>query len=393
MHFLINKTSYTKKPTIAIIGTRGIPAGYGGCETIAQELGAGLVKKGYSVYVSCEAKGVFFKHYGIYKGIRLVYFPVIRSIRALSEVLLYDMLSIAWTTFRVDVLYMQGFSSILLLIFPRILGKEVMVNVDGFEAARPKFHPLLRFFYRSFESLTAKIAKHVVVDSKSVGRYYQQRYKINPIYIPNGGGCTRIIKPLGVETLDKFGVKKGEYYLYIARLTPDNSIDFIVDAFSKSSSQKKLLVIGPLENNIFIKRLTLNKDPRVIFAGGIYDPQLQRTLRYNCFAYVHGHRMGGTSVSLVEAMSCGNNILAYDNSSNREVVEGAAVYFKRDMEDLKRLFNNDLEHKTYEMMGNKAALMLYAKKYSANFTINEFIRAVNLISLGKISCQRDTARK
>lgn len=373
---LASNVAENKRLAIAIVGSRGIPARYGGFETIAQELGTGLAKEGFEVYVSCESKGLKIKPYGTYKGMRLVYFPVINALRNIFEVILYDLLSVFWATFRVDVIYMLGYSSAPILIIPKLFRKKILVNVDGLEAARPKFSPLIRFFYRSFEKSVTKIADYIIVDSKTVGIYYRQNYGIVPIYIPNGGGCTRSIKPLDPVALKPYGLEKGQFYLFIARLTPDNSIDFIIDSFKKTNSRKKLVVVGPLVKNSFIERLLTNKDERIVFLGGIYEPILQRTLRYNCFAYIHGHRMGGTSVSLIEAMSCSNTILALDTACTREVAETSAIYFKRDAEDLKEKIEA-LEKTQSSIQVNKIAYLLHKKKYSANNTVKKFIDLVN----------------
>lgn len=365
-----------KKKVVAIVGSRGIPARYGGFETIAQELGTRLVKEGFEVYVSCESKRFKIKPYEMYNGVRLVYFPVINALRSISE-FIYDFFSVLWATFRVDVIYMLGYSSAPTLILPKLFGKAILVNVDGLEAARPKFSPLIRFFYRSFEKLVTKIADYIIVDAKTIGVYYQYNYRIKPIFIPNGGGCTRSIKPFDTVKLKEYGLEKGEYYLYIARLTPDNSIDFIIDSFKKTNSKKKLAIVGPLTKNSFVEKLLLNKNnERIVFLGGIYEPRLQRTLRYNCFAYVHGHRMGGTSVSLVEAMSCGNTILAFDTASNREVAESTATYFQRDPDDFKEKIEA-LEANPVSNKFNNAAYVLYTKKYSSDYTVKKFVDIVN----------------
>lgn len=369
----------SKKLRIAILGSRGIPATYGGYETIAQELGSGLVKKGFEVYVSCESKGFKIKPYGTYQGVRLVYFPVINSLRSFSEAFVYDLLSVLWAMLRVDVIYMLGYSSVPTLILPKLFGRVVLVNVDGLEAARPKFNALLRFFYRSFEKLVTKITDYIVVDSRTIGIYYRQNYGITPIYIPNGGGSTRSIKPLDSAVLKAYGLERGEFYLFIARLTPDNSIDLIMYAFKRTNSQKKLAIVGPLAKNSFVKKLLANKDERIVFLGGIYEPRLQRTLRYNCFAYIHGHQMGGTSVSLVEAMSCSNTILALDTHSNREVAETSAIYFKKDTEDLKEKIEA-LEKSPSSIQANETAYLLYQKKYSVDNTMNEFIDVVDNVA-------------
>ncbi len=261
------------------------------------------------------------------------------------------------------------------LIFPRFLKKVVLVNVDGLEAARPKFSPLIRFFYRSFEKMVTKVASTVIVDSKTIGFYYKENYRIKTAYIPNGGGCNRDVEPVDSSVLKNFGLERGEYYLFIARLTPDNSIDLIVEAFGKSNSRKKLVVVGPLVKSVFVQKLIDNHDERVLFLGGIYEPRLQRALRYNCFAYIHGHRMGGTSVSLIEAMSCGNAILAMDTASNREVAENSAVYFKRDVEDLRGKIEN-LEKTNSSIPVNESAILLCKKNYSGDKILKDFIELV-----------------
>ena len=378
MRYLDRRFKETK-PRIGILGSRGIPASYGGFETIAQELSYGLAKKKYEVYVSCESRGLKLRPYKKHNGVMLVYFPVINGLRSLSESFVYDFLSVLWALARTDVIYMLGYSSVQTLILPKLFGKIVLVNVDGLEAARPKFNFIIRFFYRSFEKIVTKVADYIVVDSKTIGVYYKRNYGIEPIYIPNGGGCTRSIEPFNAEILKNYGINKGEYYLFVARLTPDNSIDLIIDGFKKTNSRKKLAIVGPVTNDAFAKRLLTNGDERILFLGGIYEPRLQRTLRYNCFAYVHGHQMGGTSVSLVEAMSCRNTILAMDTQSNREVAGDSATYFKRDIEDFKEKIKT-LEKANYGIQSNDKAYTRYQGKYSTNDTVDEFINVINTVS-------------
>lgn len=368
----------TRKPTIAILGSRGIPATYGGYETIAQELGSGLVKKGFEVYVSCESKGFKIKPYGTYQGARLVYFPVINSLRSISEAFVYDLLSVLWAMLRVDIIYMLGYSSGPTLIFPKLLGKVVLVNVDGLEAARRKFNPLLRFFYRSFEKLSVKIADYIIVDSMTIGLYYRHNYSISPIYIPNGGGGVREVAPFDPHVLKPYGLDKGDYYLVIARLIPDNNIDLIIEGFKKARSNKKLVIVGPLVRSSFVRGLLIEKNDKIIFLDGIYELKLQRTLRYNCFVYIHGHEMGGTNPSLVEALSCSNTILALDVPFTREVAEDSATYFRKDADDLKTKIEA-LERKPVAR-ANEKGYEIYKKKYSIEHTIDAFVGFLDSIN-------------
>jgi rhamnosyltransferase len=362
----------SKRPRIAILGSRGIPARYGGYETVVQELSTGLAREGFEVYVSCESRGLKMKPFGTYKGVRLIYFPVISAIRNISEVLTYDMLSVFWATFKADIIYMVGQASILTLIFPRLLRKKVVVNVDGLESSRRKFNPLLRFLLRFVETIAKKIANYIVVDSYAMGAIYGRIRNVTPVYIPNG---IREIKPLDNETLRSFNIKKGEYYLVIARLIPDNNIDLIIEGLSGVNSRKKLAIVGPLDKSPYVRSLLSRKNEKILFLGGIYDQRLQRTLRHNCFAYIHGHEKGGTNPSLVEALSCRSVILALDVVFNREVAEKSALYFKKDPDDLKKkieLLEGSLERA--RLM--KDAYTVYKRKYTVEIMLDAFTRFI-----------------
>ena len=132
------KNQSNKKIRIAIVGSRGIPAKYGGYETITQELSIGLVKKGFDITVACESKYLKSNPYAIFHNVRLVYFPIIESIRNISDVILYDGLSVLWATFNVDIIYMLSYTNSPLLIFPRVFRKTVVANADGLRVEKKK---------------------------------------------------------------------------------------------------------------------------------------------------------------------------------------------------------------------------------------------------------------
>lgn len=320
-----------KKLRIAIIGSRGIPAKYGGYETIAQDLGIELVKKGLDVYVTCESHGFRKNPYATYRGVNLVYFPIIESIRNLSDVILYDALSVFWATFNVDVIYMLSYTNIPLLILPKIFQKTLLVNADGIEWKRRKHNSFLRFLLKNFESFSTRIVDSVVVDSHAIGNHFKDNYGVKTLYIPYG---IREILPLDSSILIKYNLKPQEYYLIIARLEPENNIDYIINEFKKSGTKKTLVLMAPIKNTSFVRNLLKLKSDKILFVGGIYNPALQRTFRHNCFAYIHGHEVGGTNPSLIEALSCCNIILALDVPFNREVAGDAAFYFTKDSDSL-----------------------------------------------------------
>ncbi len=364
--------TYNSQPqiSVAIIGSRGIPAKYGGYETITQDLSIGLVQKGFKVYVACESKGFKRNPYGIFQGVNLVYFPIINSIRNLSDVMLYDALSVFWSTFNVDVIYMLSYTNSPLLIFPRIFGKTILVNADGLEWKRRKHGKFLRFLLKSFELVSLKIADRMVVDSQALGVYYKQNYTVSTSYVPYG---TKEIAPLDSNNLKRYNLEPNGYYLLIARLEPENNIDLVIDEFKKSTSRKKLVVVAPLKSSSYVKNLLESKSDRVLFLGGIYEPKLQRTLRHNCFAYIHGHEVGGTNPTLVEALSCRNIILALDVPFNREVAGEGAIYFNKSTGDLEKKMeqieaNSDIDsfHDAREQ-----GYQRYKLKYSVSGMVNE----------------------
>jgi rhamnosyltransferase len=359
---------FYNKISIAILGSRGIPASYGGFETITEELSVGLAKKGFTVFVACESN--FFKKnpFRAYKGVYLVYFPIIKPIRIISEVL-YDILSIIWASLKVDIICMLGYASTIALIFPKILRKTIIVNVNGLEYRRRKFNRFLRFLLKCFEMLNVKISDYVIVDSLTMGAYYQRNYKIKPVYIPNG---IREIKPYSYDVLEKFGLKKDEYYLVVARLERENNVDLIIKGFKMSNSSKKLVIIGPLKKTKYVNELLKAKDKKILFLGGIYNRKLLMMFRHNCFAYIHGHEVGGTNPSLVEALSCSNAVLALDVPFNVEVAKNAALYFKKDPVDLKEkimVIENDVA-KLYSM--RKEAYNVYKREYTADHMVSAF---------------------
>ena len=242
-----------------------------------------------------------------------------------------------WATFNVDIIYMLSYTYSPLLIVPRLFRKTILVNADGIEWKRRKHNKILRFLLRSFELLSLKIIDCMVVDSRALGIYYKENYNINTPYVPYG---IREIAPLNSSALSKYGLKSKGYYLLIARLEPENNIDLIINEFKKSSSSKKLVIVAPLKRTPYVKKLLELKSDGILFIGGIYEQQLQRTIRHNCFAYIHGHEVGGTNPTLVEALSCHNVIVALDVPFNREVAGEGAFYFTKKSGDLARKIEN-----------------------------------------------------
>ena len=374
----------TGNPSIAIIGSRGIPNRYGGFEKFAEIISTELVKNGNTVYVSCEyASKQKIKEY---KGVNLFYFPIkspkIGLIRIIYE-FLYDGYSLLWASKNVDYVYMLGYSAAILFFIPKLFGKRLFVNHDGIEWKRSKFSPLIKYLLKLSEKISIIWADEIIADSKEIKRYLDDEYNINSIYIPYGASEVQKVgwKPKKLpESLKEININPS-YYLVVARLEPENNIEIIVEGYLKSKTEKPLIIIGDFANPDYkhkVKKIIDNnsEDKKIIFTGGIYDPELLNMLRQNCCAYIHGHSVGGTNPSLLEAMISKNLIIAHDNEFNREVCGNSGIFF-RDSDDLMNKI--DLMEKdflTHLKLKNKAYYKV-KDQYVWNNVVNRYNLLLN----------------
>ncbi|OAT85105.1 DUF1972 domain-containing protein [Desulfotomaculum copahuensis] len=308
---------------LAIVGSRGIPAHYGGYETFAEELSTRLTDRGYEVCVTCEGYG----QAKWYNNVNLIYVPIITKIipRNLAEVI-HDICAIMYVSIfiRPKIIYLLGYAACYTCIISRCLGIKVWINADGLEWKRRKFGSVGRAIIKALEGIAVKVSNLMIADSKHIQKYLFEEYHINSSYIPYGAYPVKDIDP---NLITKFNTRPKEYYLVVARIEPENNIDVIIDGFVKSNSKKQLIVVGKVQNNNYGKMLLCKASDRVHFIGGIYDKNLLNALRLHCFAYFHGHEVGGTNPSLLEALACGNIIIAIDVPFTREVARNAAYFF------------------------------------------------------------------
>ena len=332
---------------IAIIGSRGIPNRYGGFEKFTEIISTELVKKGFEVCVSCEYTSNI-KHLD-YKGVSLFYFPIkppkSQLLRMVYE-FFYDGYSLLLASKRADSVYMLGYSASFLFFIPKLFGKKLFVNPDGIEWKRRKFNPLVQFLLKLSEKISVFWADGLIVDSKVIKKYLDDKYDLDSIYITYGASEVENAKwdseklPNSIKSVNV----NPSYWLVVARLEPENNIEIIVDEYLTSKTNKPLIIVGNFQDPHYesqIKDRINNHSPadkKIIFTGGIYDQELLDMLRKNCFAYIHGHSVGGTNPSLLEAMIFKNLIIAHDNKFNREVCGEYGLYFK-DHCDLKNIIN------------------------------------------------------
>lgn len=309
--------------SLAILGARGIPAAYGGFETFAEELSTRLAARGRDVTVYCERRDPDAP--AEYRGVRLEYVPA-PNLGPLST-LVFDSLCLWRARKRHDVVYMLGYAAAFACFIPRLWGTPVWINMDGIEWKRSKWSALGRMWLRLMEALATRTGSRLLCDAEGILRHLQTRHRRLPpaSVIPYGAPH---VEDRDNELLNEFGLTAGGYYIVVARLEPENHILEILEGFRKSASARRLVVVGDTSRETsYIARIKAIDDPRIQIVGGIYEREKLESLRLHAFAYFHGHSVGGTNPSLLEAMGCGNLILAHDNPFNREVAADGAVYF------------------------------------------------------------------
>ena len=316
---------------LAILGTRGVPAGYGGFETFAEELGARLAARGHEVTVYGRTKSV---PRGItsYRGINVVRLPAPRS--KYLETVVHGLFSAVHAAPRQwDVIYLCNLANVPAALMLRALGKTVALNVDGLEWRRAKWNVIGRAYYRACAWLAARAPIELVADARVIQDHYQKAYGRRTEFLPYG---TDLETAADDGTLARLGLKPGRYVLYVSRLEPENNAHIVVGAFKGVPTELDLAIVGdaPYAGG-YIARLEAlaATDPRVKLLGAHYG-HAYRVLRSHAAAYVQATEVGGTHPALVEAMGYGNAICANDVPEHREVLGDAGLYY-RDADELR----------------------------------------------------------
>ena len=309
---------------IAIIGSRGIPNHYGGFEQLAQQLAEGLVKEGFDVTVYNSHKHPYQEKE--WNGAKIIHCHDAEYLLGTAGQFIYDLNCIRNARKQhFDILLFLGYTSSS--VWGRLFPKDAIIisNMDGLEWKRSKYSKPVQSFLRYAEKLAVKYSDHCIADSVMIRSYLKNKYKIDSHYIPYGAD---IYKEANEELLSTFAISPGNYYMLMARMEPENNIDIILNGFCKSNSTNKFLVVGNYKNS-FGKMMykKYGADKRVHFAGAIFDEVKTTTLRTFCKLYFHGHSVGGTNPSLLQAMANGAVIAAHDNSFNKAVLQNDALYF------------------------------------------------------------------
>ena len=317
---------YFAQVKIGIIGTRGIPNRYGGFEQFAEYLSVGLVKLGHNVVV-------YNPHHHPYaadefNGVKIVRCNDPEDNVGTAGQFIYDFNCIMDSRKQnFDIILQLGYtsSSIWSFLFPK--KALLFTNMDGLEWKRSKYGNTVKKFLKKAEAWGAKYSDYLIADSIGIQSYLKETYNKESTYIAYG---SEIVNKFSLDRLNEanLGLQMGEYYLLIARMEPENNIEMILEGFVKSKSEKPFIVIGNWQNNEFGKQMHARfSTQNVQFIGGIYNQELLNDIRYFSAMYFHGHSVGGTNPSLLEAMGSKAIIAANNNAFNKAILEEDAFYF------------------------------------------------------------------
>jgi glycosyltransferase involved in cell wall biosynthesis len=311
---------------VAILGSRGIPASYGGFETFAEQLAVRLAARGHDITVYAEGGDEPVADTD-YQGVRVRFRR--RPRWGAASVLAYDCACL-WDARRgYDLVYMLGYGAAWACWWPRVFGVPVWINVDGLEWARSKWSRLARAYLRCMEWVAGKAATRLIADAQAIADRFRATYPRSApsSFIAYGA---ELVQPgdVDVAALDAFGLESHRYLLIVARPEPENHILEIIQGHIHHGGAWPLVVVGDVSGGTaYQQQLKRHASDRVRFVGAIYDAAQLASLRVHCACYLHGHSVGGTNPSLLEALACGNWVLAHDNEFNREVARDAADYF------------------------------------------------------------------
>lgn len=351
---------------IGILGTRGIPNQYGGFEQFAEYLSQGCVKRGHEVWVYNSSLHPYSQN--TWNGVNIVRcFDPENKIGTAGQ-FIYDLNCIRDARNRhFDVLLQLGYTSSS--VWGKLLPKNALVftNMDGLEWKRSKYGKITQQFLLRAEKWAVNTSDVLVSDSVGIQSYIRNKYHKESHFIPYGA---ELMEGADVKCLEDYAVTPGNYYMLIARMEPENHIETILRGYCQSGDKRPFLVVGKTDNEFGrYLRSEFESNQAIRFLGGIYDLNTLNQLRHFCRVYFHGHSVGGTNPSLLEAMASGALIAAHQNPFNEAVLEKDAMYFSNADEVSACITSSEIKSDAWKQNN----LRKITEKYSWDHIINEYL--------------------
>lgn len=348
---------------LAILGTRGVPAKHGGFETFAEHFSLYLKNKGWEVTVYCQEEGDGPRYEDDWKGVHRIHIPVTQE--GAKGTIVFDWLSTVHAAKRKIPVLTLGYNTAIFCFLYRLKGVKNIINMDGIEWHRAKWTTLERAWLYLNEKLGAWLGNHLIADHPEIKKHLAQFVSSDKIMvIPYSAD---LLKSADIKQLDQFALDPGKYAILIARPEPENSILEIVRAYSRQKRGMPLVILGDYnpDSNEYQKIVLEAAGNEIMFVGAIYEQARVQALRFFARFYIHGHTVGGTNPSLVEALGAGSPVLAQDNKFNRWVAGEGAFYFSIETEcaeKISELIENDEKISTMKA----ASIQQYTQNFSAD---------------------------
>jgi glycosyltransferase involved in cell wall biosynthesis len=314
------------EPTVRILGTHGVPANYGGFETAAENVAKFLVRRGWRVIIYCQVEGTGPIVEDTWNGIERVLIPIDRQ--GWLGTSWFDLISVGHATKHRDLCLTFGYNTAIFNIIQRVMGIPNVINMDGIEWSRGRWGLTRQAILFANERIACWVGNELIADHPEIGKYLRNRAPARKITTITYGADT--VSSAAAKVPESYGLAPGKYHTLIARPIAENSILEIVRGFCRRDRPTDLVILGdyrPVQDRYHSEVMAAGNE-RVHFLGGVYEPAKVQALRYHSLGYIHGHTVGGTNPSLVEAMAAGNPIIAHDNPYNRWVAHNSALYFR-----------------------------------------------------------------
>jgi len=340
---------------IAIIGTRGIPNNYGGFEQFAEYLSVGLVNKGHEVFVYNSHNHIFKDN--IYKGVKIIHCYDPEYLIGTTGQFIYDLNCILNSRKKnFDIILQLGYTSSS--IWNRLMPKKsiLVTNMDGIEWKRSKFSNRVQKFLKYSEGLAVKYSDYFIADSIGIQQFLKKDYQVESTYIPYGA---EIMKNPDSNILRKYNLKEYNYDIVIARMEPENNIEMIIEGYLDSKKERDLVIVGSLETKFGKYISEKYNDNSIKYLGFVSGIENLNSLRNFSNLYFHGHSVGGTNPSLLEAMASNSLIFAHDNIFNKSILEGDAYYFTTS-EQISDLMNDKIKENKFVINNKDKIKNLYS---------------------------------
>lgn len=313
------------QPTLRILGIRGVPAAHGGFETFAERLAPYLVERGWRVVVYCQEEGRSAPWEDRWNGVERVHISVEGD--GAASTVVFDWKATLHAARQGDPCLTLGYNTAVFCALLRLRGIPNAINMDGIEWARDKWGAAAKAWFWLNDWAGSWLGNRLVADHPEIARHLATRTAARKIeMIPYG--ADRVSDDVDVAPLLALGLEPGRYLSVIARPEPENSLLEVVTAFSRRPRGVTLAVLGNYrDSHPYQRAVKAAAGPEVRFLGAIYETATVQALRRHSLAYLHGHRVGGTNPSLVEALGAGNAVIAHGNRFNRWVAGEGAAYF------------------------------------------------------------------